>query len=130
MISLGLSAGLGAANPACGGALTTPNPAPPFVTNPPPSDAGPAPDSGLGGRGGAASVTNPPPPDASLEGWDAAGGQGGLAGTIGRGGTGGYGGGNVFPPRPDGSGGSGGSSDADVVDGAADGGEMDGHEVD
>lgn len=140
LISLGLSAGLGAAGPACGSSLTVSNPPPPDgssdVANPPPPDSGS--DTAAGGRGGTGGVSNPPP-GGSFGGGGAtagSGGSGGAGGGGGNGGTGGsgfggFGGGNVFPPRPDASGDLGGSPDAEsTADGGADGSEADGHEAD
>jgi hypothetical protein len=135
LVSLGLTAGLGAGTPACGGSLT-PNPTEPPVTNPPPFDGGPIESS------------NPPPPDANdwrdavtnpppdaLPGVGGAGGIGGVGGGGGGGGGGGTGGiggaagvgGAIVIPRPDAD--TSDTSDADVVDGDADVSEA-GHELD
>ena len=100
LVSLGLTAGLGAANPACGGSL---NPQPePMVTNPPPEDSG-IPTT--------FDASNPPLPDAAP--WpDAVTNPPPLEGGL----------------RPDAD--TSDTSDAaDVVDGVTDGGEGDGHEV-
>ena len=135
LISLGLTAGLGAAEPACGSSLVVSNPPPDSgyeVSNPPPPDSGY--DTAAGGRGGTGGVSNPPP--GGTFGGDAAAGNGGSGGVGGIGGTGGlagsgFGGGNVFPPQPDASGTDlVGSPDADAsADGSADS-EADGHETD
>ena len=102
LVGLGLTAGLGAANPACGGSFVQNRPAPDSaVTNPPPEDSGFPIDASNPQLPDAApwpdAVTNPPP----LEG-------------------------GVLPDA--------GTSDtsvaAEVGDGAADGSEGDGHEVD